>query len=287
MPKALLTRLAARGLTLGFGNAGRIVIPTRSRTPTIAGSFVGEGMAIPVRQGAFTSQTLTPKKMAVISTWTREMGDHSIPSIEGLIREAIQIDTQVAIDSVLIDANPATVIRPPGLLNGVAATTATAGGGIAALVGDVTSLISAISTATYGNTRSLVWLANQTDMLRASMLTAANTGMFPFREEIRGGTLNTIPIIDSATVPTKTLILIDAADFVVVGGDAPRMEMSDQATLHMEDTNPADLVVSPSTVAAPQRSLFQTDSLALRMVMPLNWAQRRAGTVAWTQSVTW
>lgn len=287
MPKALLTRLAAKGLTLGFGNAGRIVIPTRSRTPTIAGSFVGEGMAIPVRQGAFTSQTLTPKKMAVISTWTREMGDHSTPSIEGLIREAIQLDTQVAIDSVLIDANPATVVRPPGLLNGVAATTATAGGGIAALVGDITGLISAISTATYGNTRNLVWLANQTDMLRASMLTAANTGLFPFREEIRGGTLNTIPIIDSATVPTRTLILIDAADFVVVGGDAPRMEMSDQATLHMEDTNPAELVASPSTVAAPQRSLFQTDSLALRMVMPLNWAQRRAGTVAWTQTVTW
>jgi HK97 family phage major capsid protein len=287
MPKAILTRLAPKGLALGFGTAGRIVIPTRSRTPSLAGSFVGEGMAIPVRQGAFTSQTLTPKKMAVISTWTREMGDHSVPAIEGLIREAIQQDTSVATDSVLLDANPATVIRPAGLLNGVAATGATAGGGIAALVGDITGLISSISTATFGNVRNLVWLANQTDMLRASMLTAANTGIFPFRDEIRGGTLNTIPIIDSATVPAKTLILVDAADFVVVGGEAPRMEMSDQATLHMEDTNPQDLVASPSTVAAPQRSLFQTDSLALRMIMPLNWLQRRAGTVAWTQNVTW
>jgi hypothetical protein len=124
-------------------------------------------------------------------------------------------------------------------------------------------------------------------MLRASLLSAPNTGIFPFRDEIRGGTLNTIPIIDSATVPAKTLILVDAADFVVAGGEAPRMEMSDQATLHMEDTNPTELVASPSTVAAPQRSLFQTDSLALRMVMPLNWLQRRAGTVAWTQAVTW
>jgi HK97 family phage prohead protease/HK97 family phage major capsid protein len=287
MPKAILTRLGPKGLTLSFGASGRIVIPTRSRTPTIAGSFVGEGMAIPVRQGAFTSQTLTPKKMAVISTWTREMGDHSVPAIEGLIREAIQQDTQVAIDSVLLDANAATTIRPAGLLNGVGATTATAGGGIAALVGDITALINAISTSTYGNIRNLVWLANQTDLLRASLLTATNTGIFPFRDEIRGGTLNGIPIIDSATVTAKTLILVDAADFVVVGGEAPRMEMSDQATLHMEDTTPLDLVASPSTVAAPQRSLFQTDSLALRMVLPLNWTQRRAGTVAWTQNVTW
>ena len=287
MPKAILTRLAPKGLTLSFGTSGRIVIPTRSRTPSLAGSFVGEGMPIPVRQGAFTSQTLTPKKMAVISTWTREMGDHSVPAIEGLIRQAIQDDTTVAIDSVLIDANPATTIRPPGLLNGIAATGATAGGGIAALVGDITALINSISVQTFGNTRNLVWLANQTDMLRASMLTAANTGIFPFRDEIKAGTLNGVPIIDSATVPPKTLILVDAADFVVVGGEAPRMEMSDQATLHMEDTTPLDLVDGAGAAAAPQRSLFQTDSLALRMIMPLNWVQRRAGTVAWTQAVTW
>src|SRR5499427_6404510 len=263
MPKAVLTRLAGKGLALSFGTAGRLIIPTRSRTPTIAGSFVGEGAAIPVRQGAFTTQTLTPKKMAVISTWTHEMSDHSTPSIEGLIREAIQQDTSVAIDTVLIDANPATTIRPAGLLSGVAETTATAGGGLAA------------------------FLVNPTDMLRASLLQATNTGIFPFRDEIRGGTINTVPLIDSATIPAKTMILVDAADFVVVGGEAPRMELSDQATLHFEDTNPQDLVISPSTVAAPQKSLSHTVSIALRMVLPLNWVQRRAGTVEWVQNVTW
>jgi HK97 family phage prohead protease/HK97 family phage major capsid protein len=289
MPQAILTRLAPKGISLSFGAAGRIVIPTRNRTPTLAGSFVGEGLAIPVRQGAFSSQTLTPKKMAVITTWTREMDEHSIPAIEGLLREAIQQDTSVAVDTVLIDANAATTVRPAGLLNGVGVTTATAGGGIAGLVGDIVGLINAISTATFGNVRNLVWLVNQTDMLRASLLSAANTGIFPFRDEIRGGTLATIPFIASATVTAKTMILVDAADFVVIGGDAPRMEMSDQATLHMEDTSPQELVAAPSpgTVAVPQRSLFQTDSLALRMVLPLNWVQRRAGTVAWTQNVTW
>ena len=147
--------------------------------------------------------------------------------------------------------------------------------------------IGALTVGTYGNIRSPVWMANPSDMLRASLLQAANTGIFPFREEIANGTLNGIPIIDSATVPTKQLMIVDAADFVVAGGEAPRMEMSDQATLHMEDTNPQDLVISPSTVAAPQKSLWQTDSLALRMVMPMNWVQRRAGTIAYTTSVTW
>jgi HK97 family phage major capsid protein/HK97 family phage prohead protease len=289
MPHAIMTRLAARGLALSFGRAGRIIIPTRSRTPTIAGSFVGEGQAIPVRQGAFTSQTLTPKKMAVITTFTKEMEDHSIPAIEGILRDAIQTDTSVAVDSVLIDANPATTVRPPGLLNGVSVTTATAGGGLAALIGDIKVLIQALVASTYGNVRSPVFLMNPGDVLAASLVSAPNTGIFPFRDEVARGTLNGVPIIDSATVPVKTMILVDAADFVVAGGEAPRIDMSDQATLHMEDTTPLDLVGpgSPGAVAAPQRSLFQTDSLALRMILPLNWVQRRAGTIAWTQAITW
>ena len=288
MPASIMPRLGARGLTLAFGTAGKIWIPTRSRTPSIGGSFVGEGGAIPVRQGAFTSQFLTPKKMAVITVWTKEMQDHSQPAIEGVLREAIQQDTAVAVDSVLLDANAATVIRPAGLLNGIAAITATAitNGALAAIIGDIGALVSAITTATYGNVRSLVWLMNPTDMLRAGLISAANTGVFPFREELANKQLANIPVIDSATVPAKTLILIDAADFVVAGGGAPRMEMSDQATLHMDDAA-TELVASPSTVAAPQRSLFQTDSIALRMVLPLNWVQRRTGTIAWTQNVTW
>lgn len=290
MPNSILNRLSTRGLALTFGRAGKINIPTRSRTPSIAGSFVGEGQAIPVRQGAFTSQSLTPKKMAVITTWTREMDEHSIPAIEGVLREAIQQDTSVAVDSVLIDANPATVIRPAGLLNGVAASTPTAitNGALAAIIGDIKTLLGALTASLYGNVRSPVWLLNPTDVLSAGLIVAANTGVFPFASQIAAGNLGGVPFIDSSTVPAKTMILVDAADFVVADGGAPRFEISDQATLHMEDTNPADLVGgSPAVTASPQRSLFQTDSLALRMIMPLNWLQRRAGTVAWVQNVTW
>lgn len=286
MPQAIFTRLSAKGLTLNFGRAGKIIIPTRSRTPTIAGSFVGEGQAIPVRQGAFTTQTLVPKKLAVITSWTREMADHSIPAIEGVLREAIQQDTSVAIDTVLLDSNAATAVRPAGLLSGVSAITATAAGGINAFIGDISLLVGTLVKNLYGNVRTPVLLLNPTDILAASFLHEA--GIFPFKAELAGGRVVNIPVIDSTTVPAKTMILVDAADFVSVGGDGPRMEVSDQATLHFEDTSPADLVSgSPGVVATPQKSLWQTDSLALRMIMPLNWLNRRAGTVAWIQNVTW
>jgi HK97 family phage prohead protease len=288
LPQSVFPRIAARGTSLSFGQAGKILLPTRSRTPTIAGSFVGEGMAIPVRQGAFTSQTFVPKKMAVITTWTREMGDHSIPAIEGVLRQAVQEDTATSLDAVLLDSNPATAIRPAGILNGVTVTPAAAGPGLPAVIGDIKALVGALIAVTYGNVRSPVWLMNPGDALSASLASAANTGIFPFKDEIGRGTLNNIPIIDSATVPSRTVVLADAADFVVMQGDNMRFEISDQATLHMEDTTPLDLVSgSPGTVASPQRSLFQTDSLALRMIFPINWSFRRTGMVAYTTGVNW
>ena len=94
LPASVYPSLSALGLKLTFGRNGRIIVPTRSLTPTVAGSFVGEGAPIPVRQASFTSQTLTPKKMAVISTWTREMDEHSVPAIEGLLPRGLSNRTR-------------------------------------------------------------------------------------------------------------------------------------------------------------------------------------------------
>jgi hypothetical protein len=57
----------------------------------------------------------------------------------------------------------------------------------------------------------------------------------------------------------------------------------------MEDTAPQHLGTpgTPAVAAAPAVSMFQTDSMALRLILPMNWAVRRAGTVAWVAGVTW
>ena len=289
LPKSVFPRLSGYGLSLTFGANGKIVIPTRSLTPTIAGSFVGEGLPIPVRQGAFTSQTLLPKKMAVITTWTREIGEHSVPAIEGLLRNAIQEDTAISLDTVLLDSNPATLVRPAGLLNGIVGLTPTAGGGFNALVGDIKQISGALLTGTKGNVRQPVWLMNPQQLNSIGLVAAPGMGIFPFREEVSDGNLGGWPIIESGTVPLGTVIAIDAADFVSVGDEAPRFEISDQATLHFDDTAPVDIGTAgtPAVVAAPVKSLWQTDSLALRLILPINWTIRRTGVVAYVAGVTW
>src|SRR5204863_366579 len=141
-----------RGGRFTFGRNGIVSIPSRASTPTLAGSFIAQGAPIPVTQAGFAAITLTPKKMGVMTTMTREISEHSTPAIEQLLRLAL-----------------------------------------------------------------------------------------------------------------------------------------DQAVLHMEDTTPLAIgtVGAPNTVAAPVRSLWQTDSIGIRMLLDINWAIVRTAVVSVRTAVSW
>ena len=289
LPHSVFPSVASRGTTFTFGRNGVINLPMRNSTPAIGGSFVGEGAPIPVRQGQFSTVQLTPKKMAVISTFTREISEHSTPAIEGLIREAILHDTAVALDSVLLDANASTVIRPAGLRNGATIVPPTAAGAapVIALMGDLKAMFAALQAITYDNIRSPLWITTPQLKTSASFV-YTTTGDTVFRAEVNGGMLNGVPIVTSTSVPTNTLMLLDAADFASVTESAPRFDVSDQAVLHMEDTTPLAIASgSPGTVASPTRSLWQTDTIGVRMIMMANWIYRRPGMVATMTTPTW
>jgi HK97 family phage major capsid protein/HK97 family phage prohead protease len=286
-PGSIYGPLSSRGFRATLGRFAVLSMPTRSVSASVAGSFVAEGAPIPVRQAAFVPVTIGLKKMAVISSYTREIAEHSNPQIEGILRSLIAEDTSIAIDTILVDANAATAIRPAGLRNGVAGLTPTAGGGFTALVGDIKQMVAVLASA--NSLRTPVWIMNPAQA-NSIGLTATANGVFPFKQEIDGNMLQGYPVIVSSTCPATTVILLDAADFMSVSGDEPRFEVSDQATLHFEDTTPLQLVTGAQgsgVVASPSRSMFQTDSLALRMVLPMNWAMRRTGVIAWITAVTW
>lgn len=288
MPDSVYPSLSGYGGRYGFGRNGTISLPTRSATPTVAGSFVGEGAPIPVRKAGFTSISLTPKKMAVITTMTREITERSTPAIEQLLRDAIQEDTAVAIDSVLLDATAASSVRPAGLRNGITTAGGTAGGGFAAVTADLKGMLTTLVTNTNGNIRSPVFIMNPIQAIALGFVQNAG-GDLVFKEEIGNGKLNGYPVIQSGNVPSGVVILIDAADFFSATGDEPRFDISDQTVLHMEDTTPLAIGTAgtPAVVAAPVQSMFQTDCMALRMILPMNWALRRSGILVERTAVTW
>lgn len=283
-PVSIYPRLAALGNRFTFDRNGAIRIPSRSPTPSIGGSFVGEGSPIPVRRFGLGSVTLTPTKMGVISTFTREMGQYSTPAIEGLIRQAIVEDTAVTLDSALIDTTAGSTTRPAGLLNGVTGNTATAGGGYDALIGDIRNLYADLTTSV--GLRNVVFLMNPAQTL-AIALTQNVGGDREFAAEINAGRLLGRPVIESATVAAGTVIAIDVADFVTATGDAPEFDVSDQAVVHMEDTSPAAIGTAGVLAGGATRSLWQTATVGVRMLLDVNWAMRRTGGVAYVTSTTW
>lgn len=274
---------AAGGGRLSFGpNQGAIKIPARAPTPSIGGSFIGEGAPIPVRRLALTSATLSPKKLGVITTFTREIARYSTPAIEGILRNEILADTAITLDSILLDNVAGDAIRPAGLLNGVTAITATTGGGQAAILADIRKLRAPFDAANNGT--NLVLLMNPAQEVGLALTPAAD-GQLGWTSAV----LSRYKIITSTAIPVGRVIMVNAGDFVTATGDVPEFEMSNEATLHMEDSAPLAIGTAgtPNTVAAPVRSLFQTATMGLRMLMDVSWSMRRTGSVAWIDGVTW
>jgi hypothetical protein len=298
-PLSVFGALRPLGISLEFDGNGSIKIPRRNYAPgaqgDLRGSFVGEGRPIPVRQGSFGSINLIPHKFAVISTFTREIMQRSTPAIEGLIRQGILEDSAVAVDTALLDNLPGDAIRPAGLLNGVTAIPGTAGGGIEAITGDLKAALTPFSDANAAS--GLVWLINPATALTLTFYSTA-VGVFPFKDQVAAGNLGGIPMIQSTAIEPDELILLRASDLATVGGE-PGFDVSDTATLHMDDGGypvsqaipaagpPFNITGGTVSPAVPVRSLWQTDSIGLRMIMDLTWAFRRPGMIVQITGLTW
>ena len=283
--------LANAGIRYTFGNAGVLKIPVRASSPAgvrLSGNWVAEGSPKPVRRASFTTVSLSPTKLAVISTFTEEMATYSAQSIEQIIRQAMSDDTSEALDSYLIDATAASAgVRPAGLLNGVSPITASVlTPASAAMVADLKALVGAIVAA--GGGRRVVLIVNPIQAISMGIV-QTTTGDFLFGTAQAAAAKFNASLIISATCPAGRVIAVDAADFATANGDAPRFAVSTDATLHEEDTTPLALGTtgSPNTVAAPMRSLFQTDAVAVRMSLYVTWAMRRTGMVQTIASVSW
>jgi HK97 family phage prohead protease/HK97 family phage major capsid protein len=275
-PNSVFPKLSAMGTALNFGpNAGAIKIPSRTATPSIGGAFVAESQPIPVRRLGTTSITLYPHKVGGISVYSREIAAYSNPAIEALIRDSIVNDTSINIDGVLLDNAAVSTTRPAGLTNGVSTLTATAGGGYAAFLGDLNKLTAPFYAANAG--RKLALLMNPAQ--RQQLVFAPGPAGAPFGWAAQFEEMFTV--IASTSIAAGSAYMIDAVDFVSVA-DAPEFVVSEEATLHMEDTSPLQIATGAQgsgVLATPTQSMFQTAQIAIRMTANVSWAMRRAGMV--------
>lgn len=258
----------SRALNVGIEGTYGLQVP--SATAASDTIFIAEGAPATVKQYDFASVTVLPKKTVFIATASREIIEHT--NGEAVIRDLIARNYSLSLDTVMFGSGASSSTTPAGLLYGLSTVGATAGGGLSALVGDLGKLASACAPLG-GAANDLIFVGGNA----AAMKLAAYLPLFKR------------PVFISSAVADDSLIALSPSCLVVAGGtDAPLLDVSQQAVLHMEDTNPSALsaVGTPNTIAAPIRSLYQTDTVAIRLRASIDWSLRGGGC-AFVSGITW
>jgi hypothetical protein len=245
-------------------DSGGVTVPSVPVVPSL--KFVAPGAPKPVVQGVSVGARVDPHKIAGITVASGELFQQA--NIELILQQLLAESAGPTLDAAVFSALPGDASRPPGLFNGIASLTPATGTGTDALLADLQTLMRSVAPVV-GASR-FFYIMNPVQAVSAQYRTY---------EDIAPR------IITSGTVPEKTVIVV-AANAVVSAMGVPMFETATHTALHMNDV-PLP-IVSGGVVASPLvSSMFQTNSIAVKMQLDVSWALRSPQAVAWIQNVVW
>lgn len=244
------------------------------------GYWVGESKAIPVSVADYNSVSLTPLKVAALAVASKEWLRDATPSAEMLTRDALVEAAAQRIDATFISANAAVAgTTPAGILNNISATTS-AGTDGDAVANDIKELMYRFTTAYNTGGQYIVMNPTLATGL-ALMRNALDQYEFPTIDLMgTGGSLFGMPVITGDNVNANHLIMLKPSDIYRIGMGSLDVSISDTATIEM-NTAPAADTDTPTAPTGKTVSMFQTESVALKVVMPMNFQRRRESAVAY------
>jgi hypothetical protein len=260
IPLSAAAALMPNGLQLTLDDAGvnSVTVPARSGSPS-APVFVSELSPAPVRSGTTTGTTVGPTRkfgsMVVVSkTVLKRSGG------ERVFTTLLAEDASAGLDAAVFSTETGAGGAPAGLLYG-----ATSVAGTSSLLSDLQALAASVSVNGSGQ---VVFIASPS--------LAASVGI---DAAIRATVLPSLAVADTR------LIAVDPASLIWGYGLDPEISASTDAVVHM-DSDP-DQIVESGITAVPTRSVFQTDAVAFRMLLPVAFAKRREGAVAVIDGGSW
>lgn len=243
------------------------------------GYWVGESKAIPMSKPDFSTVNLSPLKVAALTVMSKELLRDSSPSAEMWIRDALVQAAAQRIDGTFISTTAATAgSTPAGILNNIPGTTS-AGTDQAGALNDIKELITRFVNA--NNASGLAWAMNPSLAVSLSLMVNA-LGQPAFSTVSQnGGTLAGYPVYVSENVSASRLVLLKPSEIFRIGNGAVEVSMSEHATIEQAD-NPAGASDTPTDQTQGIVGMFQTESVAMKVVQSVNFARRRTtGAVAW------
>lgn len=243
------------------------------------GYWVGESKAIPVSKPDFNAVNLGPLKVGAIAVAAKEWLRDASWSAEMLLRDSLVQAGAQRIDTTFISSTAATAgSTPAGILNNIAATTS-AGTDGDSVANDMKELLYRFTQA-----------KNASGELVLIMNPALATGMQLMRNALdqyefpnvsrAGGSVLGYPVITGDNVNANYLVMLKPSDIYKIGAGSIDVSMSDTATIEMAN-NPGQDTDTPTAPTGKAVSMFQTESVAFKVVMPINFARRRESAVAW------
>lgn len=261
-PISAAAQLMDAGLLLHFDHFANIVIPDFIGLDDGPAPFVAPGQAAPVGELVGQGTTLEPRKLEFIVTVTREMILGS--NAEKLIGDALRTKVAFGLDKALFDASPGDAARPPGLRS------------YNARLAESTSLNNA--TAAMMDVGRLVGAAEHIAAAAPFYFIARSRRISAMRLMMNRVPPNFVLLPSAAgqALPESVLLCVTPLAFASAVG-LPEVELVESATVEMSDT-PG----SPDLAQAQRvRSLFQSDTLGLKVRIPASWALRHPAGANW------
>jgi HK97 family phage major capsid protein len=194
-----------------------------------------------------------------------------------LVRDSLVQSCSQVIDTTFLSASAATsTVSPAGILNGLSSLGSN-GYTADALRADIKELYAPFITAKYD-------LSGLTFVMHPSLAKAISLLANAFGQQefpgmgANGGTLLGDRVVTGHNVGATTIILLDPRNIWRIGDMGIEVSMSDQATIE-QDGAPAGDSEAPTAASATLMSMFGQDSVAFKVVRPINFQKRRSTAV--------
>ena len=246
--------------------------------------WVGQSKGIPVTTADFSTVSLTPLKVAAIATMSKELVRDSSPAAEALVRDALVQASAQKVDSTFFSTAAASAgVSPAGVLNGVAGHNSH-GTTIDGVIADVRQLYAIFQT--YKNASGLAIVTDPSTAKALSLMQNA-LGQFAFPGVTQmGGTLLGDTVYTGDNVTAGHFILMKPSDIYRIGDLGVMVSVTDVATIE-QDTAPQGAADTPTAASATLMSMWQTESIGIKVVRSVNFAKRRGHAVQYIDNTAY
>lgn len=271
-PQSVAAKLAAACVAVDFSGVVNVLVQ-KIVTQNNLVTHIGEGGVAQMVQLAFDPVLIGPlKKFLFGCPITADLRNHSLEAAIPIIEQSLSQIATTEIDGPLLDTAALTTARPAGLLHNVTAITATSGGGLAALAGDVGKLSGAMGAAKIP-TEKWMLLMNPGDADRARTLSpwlAASD-----------------KIVDTNELSLGTIVGIAPKAIAMYMG-TPQVDVSDSGPVIHMDSSAVDIVTSGTAATGGNVvDAFQCNLILYECRLSGSWGKLSEAAVQTISSISW